>query len=109
MNQFEILVNDYQKNHGYSLHDACLVVERSHPKVAKDYLQKTGERAAESRAAAIWAAKSPEEQFQGSAELQAEFGDLDIYKAYLAAQEAGQVKQMVGSFCPQNMGKKIAG
>lgn len=36
--------------------------------------------------------KTPEQAFEASAELKAEFGDLETYKAYLDANEGGQVK-----------------
>jgi len=41
-------------------------------------------------------AKTPEQEFEASKELQAEFGDLETYKAYLTNLEAGNVRIFQG-------------
>jgi signal peptide peptidase SppA len=39
-------------------------------------------------------AKTPEQEFEASGELKAEFGDVETYKAFLSANSAGQVKTL---------------
>ena len=40
--------------------------------------------------------KTPDEQFAASKELQGEFGDIETFKAYLDANEGGQVNVFTG-------------
>jgi len=63
---------------------------------AVDSSEPKAKKVEEKKTEAETEAKTPEQEFEASAELKAEFTDIDEYKAFLSANEGGQVNIFKG-------------